>query len=152
MERFISLKDALPIRKIIAAGVLGLTVGACGKQPEITEGFVYKKEHVDGLLILQPAGNGLSVPYQSWNIDTEAVGERPEHKKVGFDRKYLLENLGMKSFPKMHTKAWNVYVAQCPTMEPPPRERIEKEYKTVSISVSQDVFKSAEIDKQFKEP
>ena len=49
---------------------------------------------------------------------------------------------------------WKVYIAQCPTEEPRPVERIEKECKTESFGVPQEVYPTFKFGQHadFKQP
>jgi hypothetical protein len=102
-------------RKPTAIAGLLVALTACERQPEITDGTVYKKQHIEKTTSSQLLLVGGKVPV---------------------------------SIPVELEENWRLYIAQCATEEARPVERIEKECKTNSFAVPQEVYNSVQIEQQ----
>jgi hypothetical protein len=121
-----SHKDKKYLRKATAIAGVWLALNACEQQPKITEGIVSKKEYVEAHTEQKPV----------WMM----VGKLMTH--------------GVFKVTEEIPEKWTVKIAQCPTAEIPPPDKIEKECKTSSFAVPQEVFNSLEIGQHadFKQP
>jgi hypothetical protein len=118
----------------ILGGVALLT--ACDQKPQIIEGDVYQKEHVKSDL----AFFGRNTWGDLVAIDREVISMPPTHEERSYFSKELI------SLHRIRTdESWKVYIAQCPTAELPPAEKIKKECKTESFDVPQEVYPTLKI-------
>src|SRR6266705_3326226 len=97
----------------LAGGIALLT--ACEQQPPITEGTVFKKEHIERRTDMIPM--------------------------------VTIGKISRITYYSRHTsEKWRVQIAQCPKGELPSQEKIEKECKTSSFDIPQEVYNSLQID------
>jgi hypothetical protein len=131
------------LRKATAMAGVWLSLTACGQQPQITDGTIYQKEH-----ITTHYGNIVRTAYRRQEIEREGVLMPPTYEEKGVDKSTKLRMLPTKY------ENWKVYIAQCPTEEVRPVERIEKECKTDSFDVPQEVFPDLQLGQHvdFKQP
>ena len=112
-------------RKATATAGMFLALTAC-EQPKITDGTVFKKEHVEAHTEKAPVWMmvGKVTTYGVFKV-TEDVPEK-----------------------------WTVQIAQCPKDELPPQDKIEKTCKTNSVDVPQEIYNSIHIGQHadFKHP
>jgi hypothetical protein len=113
------------LRKAIASAGMLVALASCGETP-IKEGDVFKKEHVEA--------------------HTE---ETPVWMMVG-----KLMTYGVFHVTEDIPEKWTVQIAQCPKGELPPQDKVEKECKTNSFAVPQEVFNSLQMGQHadFKQP
>jgi hypothetical protein len=115
----------------ILGGVALLT--ACDQQPQITDGTVYQKEYIkeDWALV----GRAWATRQE---IGRETIGTPPtyEEKEGSFSKDTVAR------FFDHSSENWKVYIAQCQTTELPPPKKIEKQCKTNSFNVPQEVYKA----------
>jgi hypothetical protein len=105
------------LRKATATTAMLVALTACEQQPKITDGTVVKKEHVEAHVETKPV----------WML----VG-----KLMTYDLFKATEDVPEK---------WTVQIAQCPTAELPSPDKIEKECKTNSFDIPQEVYNSLQI-------
>jgi hypothetical protein len=104
------------LRKATATGVMLVALAGCGEQ-SIKEGTVVKKERVEA-----------------------HTKKNPVWMRVGNQLTY-----GLFKVTENVPEKWTVQIAQCPQEELPPPDKIEKECKTNSFAVPQEVFNSLQI-------
>jgi hypothetical protein len=117
----------------IAGGLALLT--ACDQQPQITEGTVYQKEYIKKEWVL--VGR---IPTVCEEIEREGVTKSPSHEKSGAFCEVKFPIFVVDSEEKR-----KIYIAQCPKGELPPPDKIEKECKTNSFDVSEELYPALKI-------
>jgi hypothetical protein len=127
------------LRSIVAgAGMLAL-VGC-----KITDGTVYQKENTKN--DYAPLGKAVSWR-QEKNI--ERISQPPAHVETGPSKEWIS---GYQTH--WQEEYWTVHIAKCPTGELPPQDKIEKECRTNSFHVPQEVYNKVRIGQHasFKQP
>jgi hypothetical protein len=122
-------------RKATAMAGVWLSLTACDQQLQITDGTIYQKEHITTY-----SGSAFGkIPYRRQEIEKEAVLTPPTYEEKGPDE------ARMSRLHPNKVENWKVYIAQCPTEEIRPVERIEKECKINAFDVPQEVFPALKI-------
>jgi hypothetical protein len=117
---------------------------AC-EQPQITDGTVFQKEHIKR----DVAFFGSNKWGDSVETDREIVSMPPTREERSlFSKEMISSHLNHRE------EIWKVYIAQCPTNELPPPEKIKKECKTESFEVPQEVYPTFKLGQHanFKQP
>lgn len=150
------MSERTPIRDLMKAGAVLLTLsGAAASdqdtKPEITDGTVYKKEHTVKVSTLVGAGRG-AIAMMNWETEREVAGSsEPIHEVRGTDKEIISQH---PNLPWRRSEYWNVSIAQCPTEESCPVEKIVEECKTATFSVSGEVFSNFQLGQHadFRQP
>src|SRR5262249_16242560 len=111
----------------IAGGLVLLT--ACDQKPQITDGTVYQKDHIQ---------EDTALVGRVWASHKEIEREVDAMPPTYLEEDFPFNKETIFQFYTSRSERWKVYIAQCPTSALPPSDKIEKECKTASFDVPQE--------------